>query len=114
MLEAGDYRATVTRPDLFGAYYPEQIALVMRRHGIPVQIGLSHRPIPLPDVVECSVIDIGELEVRALQDNFALPNLSTTDDAIANGTLTGRGERPSPLALFTAERVDYSLARLQN
>ena len=114
LLEAGDYRATVTRPDLFSAYYREQIALVMRRHGIPVQVGLSHRPIPLPYVVESSVIDVGEREVRALQENFALPDLDTTDDAIANGTLTGRGERPNPLALFTAERVDYSLARLQH
>jgi AMP nucleosidase len=114
LLEAGDYRATLTRPDLFGTYYREQIALVMRRHRIPVQVGLSHRPIPLPYVVESSVIDIGEREVRALQENFALPDLNTTDDAIADGTLTGRGERPSPLALFTAERVDYSLARLQH
>jgi AMP nucleosidase len=114
LLEAGDYRATLTRPDLFGAYYREQIALVMRRHRIPVQVGLSHRPIPLPYVVESSVIDIGEREVRALQENFALPDLDTTDDAIANGTLTGRADRPKPLALFTAERVDYSLARLQH
>ncbi len=114
LLEAGDYRATVTRPDLFGAYYREQIALVMRRHCISVQVGVSHRPIPLPYVVESSVIDVGEREVRALQENFALPDLNTTDDAIANGTFTRRAGRPNPLALFTAERVDYSLARLQH
>ena len=114
LLEAGDYRATLTRPDLFGAYYREQITLVMRRHRIPVQVGLSHRPIPLPYVVESSVIDIGEREVRALQENFALPDLDTTDDAIADGTLSRRADRPNPLALFSAERVDYSLARLQH
>jgi AMP nucleosidase len=114
LLEAGDYRATLTRPGLFSAYYREQIALVMRRHRIPVQVGVSHRPVPLPYVVGSSVIDVGEREVRALQENFALPDLSTTDDAIANGVLTERAERPNPLALFSAERVDYSLARLEH
>lgn len=114
LLEAGDYRATLTRPDLFRAYYREQIGLVMRRHRIPVQVGISHRPIPLPYVVESSVVDIGEREVRALQENFALPDLGTTDDDIANGRLAARAERANPLALFTAERVDYSLARLEH
>lgn len=112
LLEAGDYHATLTRPDLFGDYYREQIGLVMRRHRIPVEVGLSNRPIPLPYVIEDSVIDVGEAEVRALQEHFALPDLRSTDDAIANGTLPLRTARPRPLALFSAERVDYSLARL--
>jgi len=111
---AGAYRATVTRPDLFADYYREQIAMVMRRHKIPVQVGISHRPIPLPYVVERSVVDVGEAEVRALQQNFALPDLDTTDDTIANGTRARDPLRPKPLALFSAERVDYSLARLQH
>ncbi|HSF95933.1 MAG TPA: AMP nucleosidase [Thermohalobaculum sp.] len=114
LLEAGDYRATVTRPDLFGAYYREQIAMVMRRHSIPVQVGVSHRPIPLPYVVERSVVDVGEAEVRALQQHFALPDLDTTDDTIANGTRARDALRAKPLALFSAERVDYSLARLDH
>jgi AMP nucleosidase len=114
LLEAGDYRATLTRPDLFAAYYREQIAMVMRRHGIPVQVGVSHRPIPLPYVVERSVVDVGEPEVRALQEHFALPDLATTDDAIANCTQPRDPARPKPLALFSAERVDYSLARLRH
>ncbi len=114
LLEAGEYRATVTRPDLFGTYYREQVALVMRRHRIPVQVGVSARPIPLPYVIESSVIDVTEPEVRALEENFALPDLSTTNDAIANGTVADRAARPNPLALFSAERVDYSLARLKH
>ncbi|HUF86627.1 MAG TPA: AMP nucleosidase [Thermohalobaculum sp.] len=114
LLEAGEYRATLTRPDLFAGYYREQLALVMRRHRIPVQVGVSHRPIPLPYIVEQSVIDVGEREVRMLQDHFALPDLRTTDDAIANGTIPLRSTRPKPLALFSAERVDFSLARLQH
>ncbi len=114
LLEAGEYRATLTRPDLFADYYREQIGMVMRRHRIPVEVGLSHRPIPLPYVAEQSVIDVGEREIRLLQEHFALPNLRATDDTIANGTIPVRSTRPKPLALFSAERVDFSLARLQH
>ena len=41
-----------------------------------------------------------------------MPDLSHTDDDIANGTWRSSGREPAPLALFTAERVDYSLQRL--
>src|SRR6185312_5548249 len=112
LLEPGIYGATLTRPDIFADYYREQIALLLRHHGVPVVVGRSDRPIPLPFVIEESVTDVDEAQVRALQDNFALPDLSATDDAIANGTFRPRPGEARPLALFTAERVDYSLARL--
>jgi AMP nucleosidase len=114
LLEPGVYGTTLTRPDLFGRYYEEQIGLILRHHGVPVQVGVSSRPIPLPFVIEESVTDISEADLRGLQAHFALPDLSATDDAIANGTVIRRGEEPRPLALFTAERVDYSLARLKH
>ena len=37
--------------------------------------------------------------------------MSQIDDSIANGTYQPAAGRPKPLALFTAERVDYSLQR---
>ena len=114
LLEPGVYGATLTRPDLFGRYYEEQIGFILKHHGVPVQVGVSTRPIPLPFVIEESVTDVSEADLRGLQAHFALPDLSATDDAIANGTVTRRGDEPRPLALFTAERVDYSLARLQH
>ena len=81
---------------------------------MPVHVGVSTRPIPLPFVIEESVVDISEADLRGLQAHFALPDLSATDDAIANGTLVRGPNEPRPLALFTAERVDYSLARLHH
>ena len=36
------------------------------------------------------------------------------DDAIVNGTFRPPTGEPKPLALFTAERVDYSLQRLHH
>ena len=114
LLEAGTYGTTLTRPDLFGRYYEEQIALILERHEVPVHVGVSNRPIPLPFVIEESVTDITEADLRALQANFSLPDLSATDDSIANGTFVPAPGQPRPLALFSAERVDYSLARLQH
>jgi AMP nucleosidase len=114
LLEPGTYGTTLTRPDLFARYYEEQIGYLLKHHGVPVHVGVSNRSIPLPFVVEESVIDISESDLRALQAHFALPDLSATDDAIANGSFTGGLGEPRPLALFTAERVDYSLARLHH
>ena len=114
LLETGRYGATLTRPDLFGAYYEEQIGLLLDHHRVPVLVGRSDRQIPLPFVIEEAVTDISEGEVRALQQHFALPDLSATDDAIANGDRLSGPDDVRPLALFTAERVDYSLARLHH
>jgi AMP nucleosidase len=114
VLEPGPYGATLTRPDIFARYYREQIDLLLRHHGVPVLIGESNRQIPLPFVMEEAVTDVSEADLRALQDRFVLPDLHVTDDGIANGTHETPPGAPSPLALFTAERVDYSLARLHH
>ena len=114
LLEPGAYGTTLTRPDLFGRYYEEQIGYILKHHAVPVYVGVSTRPIPLPFVIEESVTDISEADLRGLQAHFALPDLSATDDSIANGTFIRQPDDPRPLALFTAERVDYSLARLHH
>ncbi|MFG1790631.1 hypothetical protein [Nocardia sp. NPDC049149] len=62
------------------------IDLLLRHHGVAVRVGVSDRAIPLPFIIEESVTDVTEAEVRGLQDLFALPDLSATDDRIANGT----------------------------
>jgi AMP nucleosidase len=48
----------------------------------------------------------------SLRDVFDVPDLVTTNDDIVNGTLTRYPDGSAPLAPFTAQRVDYSLARL--
>src|SRR6267142_713897 len=112
LLDPGVYGTTVTRPDVFGDYYREQIALLMANHRVPVVVGISDRVIPLPFVVEDSTADVTEAQVRALQARFRLPDLWSIDDAIANGTARPVEGELKPLALFTAERVDFSLHRL--
>ena len=114
ILEPGTYGTTLTRPDLFSDYYRSQIGLLIERHAVPVVVGISDRPIPLPFVVEDATADVTDADVRAMSLRFALPDLVATDDSIANGTYRPVPGQPRPLALFPAERVDYSLHRLHH
>jgi len=114
--EPGTYATTVTRPDLFRNYLIQQIDLLIRNHGQPVEIGLSDTPIPVHFAV-ASRPSISVPQEGAggfpLRDYFDVPDLSTTNDDIVNGT-DKANNGTGPLALFTAQRVDYSLARLSH
>lgn len=112
--EPGVYGATLTHPRLFGDYYRTQLELLMRNHGVPVVTGISDRPIPLPFVLEEVGTGLSRQQLDELPYLFPMPDLSRIDDAIANGTWRAAGHEPAPLALFTAERVDYSLQRLHH
>lgn len=113
----GEYATTVTRPDLFRNYLIQQLSLLMQNHNVPVQIDVSTTPIPVHFAVagnpSISVPQDGVLEF-SLRDVFDVPDLATTNDDIVNGTRTLNLDGSSPLAPFTAQRVDYSLARLSH
>lgn len=114
--EPGIYATTITRPDLFRHYLIQQIGLLIKNHGQPVTIGPSETPIPVHFAVasrpDISVPQEGATDF-ILRDVFDVPDLATTNDDIVNGTYHP-GSAPLPLALFTAQRVDYSLARLSH
>jgi AMP nucleosidase len=113
----GSFETTLTRPDLFGNYYLEQFRLLLRNHGVPLEVGTSTQPIP----VHFSLAENDHLEGTLaperrllMRDLFDLPDLAAMDDGIANGTYEPRPGEPQPLSLFTAPRVDYSLHRLRH
>lgn len=110
----GLYATTVTRPDIFSGYYREQIERLVEYHGVPVEVGLSDRPIPLPFVVEEATADLTVDDLRALQAVFNLPELVSINDDIPNGIVRDQPGKPAPLALFTGERVDLALQRLHH
>ncbi|MBI2707608.1 MAG: AMP nucleosidase [Proteobacteria bacterium] len=114
VLEAGTYGTTLTRPDIFQSYYQKQIELLLNHHHVPVMVGESNWPIPLPFVEEWDSVGFQPEKFWQSPIEFALPNLSVVDDSIVNGTYTVRKGHPLPLALFTAERVDFSLGRLHH
>jgi AMP nucleosidase len=110
----GLYATTITRPDLFENYLCQQIGLVQRNHGVAVTIGLSDTPMPLHFAMSGqSVPQEGALQFP-LRDAFDVPDLLTTNDDIVNGTAQPAADGALPLAPFTAQRVDYSLARLSH
>jgi len=115
--QPGSYVTTITRPDLFRNYLIQQIGLLIQNHGVPVQIGLSETPIPVHFAVSgrpgVMIPQEGVLNFP-LRDVFDVPDLATTNDDIVNGVLTEFPDGSRPLAPFTAQRVDYSLARLSH
>ncbi len=111
----GTHAATITRPDLFRHYLEQQIGLLLGNHDVPVQIGLSDTPMPVHFAVandpSITVPQEGAADF-ILRDTFDVPDLSTTNDDIVNGTHVPGPDGVGPLAPFSAQRVDYSLARL--
>ena len=110
----GTYAATLTRPDIFGAYYEAQIERLMRYHQVPVTVAPSDRSIPLPFVLEEATANIDVSDLRALSAVFTLPDLSRIDDSVANGTARWPKDADAPLSLFSAERVDLALQRMHH
>jgi AMP nucleosidase len=110
----GTFAATITQPRLFRHYLIQQIGLLIENHDEPVVIGVSDTPIPVHFAVagdaSISVPQEGAADFT-LRDVFDVPDLSTTHDDIVNGTYQSP-DGVRPLAPFTAQRVDYSLARL--
>ena len=113
----GVYATSITRPDLFRGYLTEQIGLLMKNHGIGVHVGESETPMPVHFAVatksDLNVPQEGVLNF-SLRDVFDVPDLNTMNDDIVNGTGGTNPDGSQPLAPFTAQRVDYSLARLSH
>ena len=117
VVEPGRYSTTITRPDLFENYLTQQIDLLIRNHGQPVEIGPSQTPMPVHFAVAndptMTVPQEGAAEFT-LRDVFDVPSLSSMNDDIVNGYGFTFEDGSHPLAPFTAQRIDYSLARLSH
>ena len=111
----GSYATAITRPRLFRDYLTEQIGLITRHHGVPVAIADSTTPMPIHFAIAedegLAVPQEGVLDFT-LRDVFDAPDLASMDDDIVNGTALPAPDGTLPLAPFTAQRIDYSLARL--
>ncbi len=113
--EPGTYATTVTRPELFGAYLEQQIALLIESHGVPVLIGPSATPMPIHFAVAAQArFEVPQEGAMGfpLRDAFDVPDLATTNDDVVNGYGVRAPDGTGPLAAFSAQRIDYSLARL--
>ena len=113
----GTYTATITRPDLFRNYLIQQLSILMKTHDVPVTVAPSHTPMPIHFAVAAeprlAVPQEGVLDFP-LRDFFDVPELGTMSDDIVNGTARPNPDGSGHLAPFTAQRIDYSLARLSH
>ena len=114
--EPGIYQTTITQPALFRDYLIEQVGLLLQNHRVAVEVGESDSPIPCISPSRKAPTSRASTWKRSapLRDLFDVPDLAVTDDAIVNGSWRGKDGEPKPLAPFTAQRVDYSLHRLQH
>src|ERR1700761_7960629 len=113
----GVFETTVTRPDLFGNYYREQLRLLTKNHHVAIEVGVSDQPIPIHFAFAEGIHLEGDLDrdrLVMMRDVFDTPDLALLDDRIVNGTYEPMPGEPHPLALFPAARVDFSLHRLRH
>lgn len=113
--QPGLYSTTITNPTLFRDYLTRQIELLVKNHDVPVRVGVSDEPIPLHFALGPKFVghgDGGDDTLLSMRNRFDVPDLTRINDDIVNGVYDV-GEGPfTPLAPFTAPRVDYSLLRL--
>jgi AMP nucleosidase len=111
----GTYTTTVTHPDYFKPYLIEQLTYLVNDYGATIDVGVSEQEIPYPYVLE-SGNDLASDGVSAaeLAVHFPVPRLAEVGDEVADGDWKLEAGKDSPLALFDAVRVDYSLKRLQH
>src|SRR5215475_8199424 len=75
----GVHETSVTRPDVFRTYLTEQIGLLIKNHGVPVEIGESGEPIPIQfayrrDInIEAAITTGDTVGTRLMRDVFDTP-----------------------------------------
>lgn len=113
----GTYMTTLTRPDIYDFYYKKQFQLLLKNHNMPLEIGISDTPIPIHFALGENYHvekDLTKERLEELPLYFDRPDLDIMDDEIANCRYIPKAGEASPLALFTAPRVDISLQRLRH
>lgn len=106
--------STVTQPALFENYLTTQLSYIMERYSAKIYVGRSFTPIPLTFALEKATASLTAEKRNLLQHHFHTPNLVATNDDIVDGQFILKRHGAMPLSLFTAERVDYSLHRIQH
>ncbi len=108
----GRHVTTITRPDIFGDYYREQLRLLHQNHHVPIEVGMSSSAIPLQfafgknDQLRSR---LSHAQIEQVRRTFDSPDLERMGD-----DFPAPGNKCFPLSLFTAPRVDLSLLRLRH
>ncbi len=111
---AGAYATTVTHPAAFREYLLAQLRPLVAEYGARLDVRPGEQEIPYPYVLDGGdeFAPEGGISSAELARHFPVPMLSAVGDEVADGLWELHPDRPRPLALFDAVRVDYSLRRL--
>ncbi len=114
LVEAGDYRISVTRPAMFAEYLTEQLTFLIEDYDVEVHAVTGRQEIPFPYVLDPNtILSLDDISATELGRHFPATELSHIGDEIADGIWMSQDET-RPLALFDALRTDFSLARLKH
>jgi AMP nucleosidase len=114
VLKASLHGTTVTQPALFEDYLLEELEKATTRYDARLFVGRSRVPLPLVFALEQETAGLDPEARAAVQFHFHSPDLVATNDDIVDGEALLKRVGPLPLSLFTAERVDFSLHRIQH
>ena len=106
--------ASITEPQLFANYLKDQLRRICESFDAKLFVGRSRTPIPLTFALEQATASLSVQQRENLQHYFYMPNLIATNDVIVDGGMILERGGALPLSLFTAERTDYSLHRIQH
>lgn len=115
LVEPGEYRITVTRPDIFADYIAEQLRLLSEDYAVEVSaVPGREQEIPFVYVLDRGeALNLDSVSAAELARHFPATELAHIGDEIADGLwVSDDGTRP--LALFDGLRTDFSLARLRH
>lgn len=125
--QPGFYGISITKPVLYEDYLHQQITLLMQSHHVLVGVGTSSSSIPasflpnLPEVQAGVPANSKDLPVAVIPTDPVsdvgvhahFPSLYGLDQESEDGA-DWNALPTKPLGLFSAPRIDYSLARLQH
>ena len=114
LIDAGDYRISVTKPAMFSDYLIEQLTLLLEDYDVEVHAVTGRQEIPFAYVLDPSqVLSLDDVSATELARHFPATELAHIGDEIADGLwVSPDGTRP--LAFFDGLRTDFSLARLRH
>ncbi len=112
--EAGHYGTTLTQPMIFESYLKNQLISLKNNHGINFIVGESQNPIPMSFVCDDYQKEKQKMSAEDFARFFVMPELKDIDDRIVNKWGRYSIDDIRPLSLFRAERIDYSLQRIQH
>lgn len=110
--ESGIYVSTITRPDFFRDYLKEQLDQILKDYPVEIEVRRSSSEMPYTYVWDqAKAAGLEEIAPAELARWFPTPKLELIDDKVADGAMYDPGD-VRPLALFDAQRTDFSLKRL--